>query len=72
MAFTEVPRFVPLAGYGRHGTLHEEHFFELQGTLPVEVVFMITDEEAERLINIIKEEKISLLFIKLWAEQGIL
>ena len=64
--------FRAIAGYGRHGTLHEEYFYELQGTLPVEVVFMVTDEEAERLITLIKEEKISLFYIKLPAEHGIL
>lgn len=64
--------FRAIAGYGRHGALHEEHFYELQGTLPVEVVFMVTVEEADRLIHVIKEEKISLFYIKLPAEYGIL
>jgi len=28
--------FRAIAGFGRHGILHEDHFFELAGNLPVE------------------------------------
>ena len=64
--------FRAIAGYGKHGILHEAHFYELQGTLQVEVVFTVTDDEAEKLLNIIKEEKISLFYVKIPAEYGIL
>ncbi|MHB1592333.1 MAG: DUF190 domain-containing protein [Sulfuricella sp.] len=30
-----------IAGYGRHGILHEYHFFELAGDLPVMVEFVV-------------------------------
>jgi len=62
--------FRAIAGFGRHGVLHEAHFYELQGDLPVEVVFIVSDEEANRLIDLIKEEKISLFYVRLPAECG--
>ena len=31
--------FRTIAGYGRHGRMHEEHFFEMAGDLPVTVEF---------------------------------
>ncbi|HEY3461194.1 MAG TPA: DUF190 domain-containing protein, partial [Casimicrobiaceae bacterium] len=40
--------FRSIAGFGRHGVLHEEHFFELAGDLTVEIDFAVTDEEADR------------------------
>jgi len=62
--------FRAIAGFGRHGTLHEEHFFELAGNLTVEVVFAITDEEAERLLDLIRREKIPLFYIRMPIEYG--
>jgi len=41
--------FRAMAGFGRHHVLHESHFFELAGTLTVEVEFIVTDEEAGKL-----------------------
>ena len=35
--------FRAIAGFGRHGRLHEEHFFELAGDLSVEVGFALTE-----------------------------
>lgn len=56
--------FRAMAGYGRHGVLHEDHFFELQGDLPVEVVFVVSDEEAERFLALIDAEQLSLFCAK--------
>src|SRR5713226_4789413 len=35
--------FKAMAGFGRHHMLHEARFFELAGTLTVEVEFIVTD-----------------------------
>ena len=43
--------FRAIAGYGRHGVLHEEHFFELAADMTVEVEFVVTDDEAEKLLD---------------------
>jgi len=43
--------FRAIAGYGRHGVLHEQTFFELAGNLLVQVVFFTTRELAEALLT---------------------
>ena len=64
--------FKAIAGFGRHGILHEDHFFELAGDLPVEVVFMVSEEEAERLLEMIRAEGLTLFYIRLPAEYGVI
>ncbi len=61
-----------IAGFGRHGMLHEEHFFELASELPVEVTFVISEEELNRLFDALKIEKLDLFYVKMAAEFGIL
>ena len=62
--------FRAIAGYGRHGRLHEEHFFELAGDLSVEVGFALTEDEAGRLLSHLAGEKLRLFYIKLPLEMG--
>jgi PII-like signaling protein len=62
--------FRAIAGYGRHGRLHEEHFFELAGDLPVEVGFALAEEEAQRLLDRLKDEKLELFYLKVPLEMG--
>jgi len=59
-----------IAGYGRHKKLHEEGFFELAGDLPVELVFVLSTDEANRLLALIASEGLSLAYIKSNAEWG--
>jgi PII-like signaling protein len=61
-----------IAGFGRHGILHEEHFFELPGDLPVVVEFVVSEEEADRLLDLIRGEDVSLFYVKMPVEYGIL
>jgi PII-like signaling protein len=42
--------FRAVAGYGRHGRLHEDRFFELSGELAVQVEFVVSREQADRLV----------------------
>ncbi|HET8584527.1 MAG TPA: DUF190 domain-containing protein [Casimicrobiaceae bacterium] len=56
--------FRSIAGFGRHGVLHEEHFFELPGDLTVEIEFAVTDEEADRLLEFIRSERISIFYVR--------
>lgn len=56
--------FRALAGFGRHGRLHEEHFFELQGDLPVEVGFVVTAEEADRFLAHLAGEDLNLFYLR--------
>ena len=61
-----------MAGFGRHHMLHEQLFFELAGTLTVEVEFIVTDEEAERLLALIQKEKIRLFYAHIPATFGVI
>ncbi|MCC8987169.1 MAG: DUF190 domain-containing protein [Candidatus Contendobacter sp.] len=63
--------FRAIAGFGRHGALHEDHFFELAGNLPVEVVFMVSDEQAEQLLDWIQQERIQVFYVRMPAESGV-
>jgi uncharacterized protein len=63
--------FRAIAGFGRHGTLHEEHFFELAGELPVEVGFAIGEVEAQTLLAHLAAEKLRLVYVKMPLEMGV-
>ena len=62
--------FRAIAGYGRHGILHEEHFFELAAEMTVEVEFVVTDAEAEHLLAMLAKERISIFYARVPAEFG--
>ena len=60
--------FRAIAGYGRHGILHEQHFFELAGDLTVTVEFLLADEEAQKLLDLIQHEQVRVLYARFPAE----
>lgn len=60
--------FRAIAGFGRHGVLHEEHFFELAGDLTVEIDFAVTDAEAQSLIDLCRREGISVFYVRVPIE----
>jgi PII-like signaling protein len=62
--------FRAIAGYGRHGVLHEEHFLELAGDLTVEVEFVVSDVEAEALLALLKKERVGIFYARVPAEFG--
>jgi len=64
--------FRAIAGYGRHGRLHEEHFFELAGDVPVEVGFALSEEEAERFLAHLAGEKLRMFYVKVPLEMGVI
>lgn len=64
--------FRAMAGFGRHHALHEERFFELAGTVSVEVEFIVTDEEAKKLIALVHDEKIRLFYTLIPAQFGVI
>ena len=61
-----------LAGFGRHGMLHEETFLELAADLPVEVSFVLSEEDANLFLDLLQTEDIDLLYIKFPVEYGFL
>ena len=64
--------FRAIAGYGRHGVLHEQHFFELAGDLTVEVEFVLTDEQADQLLERLRRERIRIFYARVPAEFGMI
>lgn len=62
--------FRAIAGYGRHGRLHEQQFFELAGEVPVLVEFLVDDGEAERLLALLRAEGVDLFYARLPAQYG--
>jgi PII-like signaling protein len=64
--------FRAMAGFGRHHVLHEQTFFELAGTVAVEVEFIVTDQEVQELLKEIREEKIRLFYAHIPAHFGVI
>ena len=54
--------FKAMAGFGRHHVLHEARFFELAGSLTVEVEFIVSSEEAQKLLDLLHKEKVRLFY----------
>jgi PII-like signaling protein len=63
--------FRSIAGFGRLGVIHEEHFFELAGALTVEVAFAVSDAEANRLLDLVRAENLALFYTKMPVEYGV-
>lgn len=62
--------FGALAGFGRHGR-HDASFFELAGELPVVVEFFVDAVMADRLLKVIADAGLKLIYAKLPAETGV-
>ncbi len=62
--------FRAIAGYGRHGVLHEQHFFELAGDLTVEVEFLLSEEQCAQLLEVLRSERVRIVYAKAAAEFG--
>lgn len=62
--------FRAVAGFGRHGILHEQHFFELAGDLTVMVEFLLSDEESRRLLELVRFENVQVFYVQSPAEFG--
>jgi PII-like signaling protein len=64
--------FRAMAGFGRHHVLHESTFFELAGTLTVEVEFIVTDAEAQQLLQLLHDRGIRLFYACVPALFGVI
>jgi len=62
--------FRAVAGFGRHGILHEEHFFDLAADMTIEVEFVVSDEQAEQLLDLLRKERVSIVYARVPAEFG--
>ncbi|MDS4014595.1 MAG: DUF190 domain-containing protein [Candidatus Accumulibacter sp.] len=64
--------FRAIGGFGRRHTMHEERFFELAGDSGVEVEFVVTTEEEERLLDLLRSENVRLFYTRIPATFGII
>ncbi len=54
--------FRAIAGFGRHGKMHEDTFFELAGELAVKVEFILDEAQAEKLLDGLRAEDLKILY----------
>src|SRR5512139_3582657 len=64
--------FRAVAGYGRHGHLHEETFFELAGEMAVQVEFVLREDQAERLLQALRPQRLNLFYVRSVVETGVI
>jgi PII-like signaling protein len=64
--------FRAVAGFGRHGILHEEHFFELAAQMTIVVEFLVSAEEADQLVALVRNNSISIFYARVPAEFGVI
>ena len=62
--------FRAIAGFGRHGRLHEETFFELAGELAVKVEFILDDQNAEQLLGKLRAHKLNVFYARFPVQMG--
>jgi len=58
-------------GFGHHRRIHSAHFIELTDQ-PLEVVMILTAEEADRLLSFLEQEGVALFYSKIPAEFGLI
>ena len=63
--------FRAIAGYGRHGSLHQEGFFEIAVNLPIQLEFVLSEEQVQQLLNLLRAENLSVFYTRSIVESGI-
>lgn len=64
--------FRAIAGFGRHGRMHEETFFELAGELAVKVEFILEDALAEKLLDGLRARNVKVLYVRHEVSSGVI
>jgi PII-like signaling protein len=59
-----------IAGYGRQGKLHENQFFELAGDVPVEVSFVLANDQADDFLQRLRAAAVGLFYVRVPADFG--
>jgi len=62
--------FRAIAGFGRHGRLHEETFFELAGELAVKVEFILDDAITEQMLQRVHMQSLKIFYVRTQVESG--
>lgn len=64
--------FRAIAGYGHHHKRHSENFLELQGNLPLEIVFALTHAQADALVERLQQQQVNLFHVRVPARFGLI
>ena len=64
--------FRAIAGFGRHGRMHEETFFELAGELAVKVEFILDDELADKLLGELRSKNLNVFYVRHKVQSGVI
>jgi uncharacterized protein len=64
--------FRAIAGFGRHGVLHEEQFFDLSDNLPVKVEFLLREAQADLLLELARAAGVDAVYARSPASFGVL
>lgn len=62
--------FRAIGGFGHHHVLHDQRFFELAGTLAVQVEFIVNQSEVTQLLELVEREKIEVFYASVPARFG--
>jgi PII-like signaling protein len=60
------------AGFGRHGVLREEQFFELADDLPLKVEFLLREDQAELLLQSVRAASVDVVYARSPADFAVL
>jgi len=63
--------FRAIAGFGRHGRLREDTFFELAGELAVKVEFVLEDNLAEQILQRVRAQNLNVFYVRYKVQSGI-
>lgn len=61
-----------IAGYGRHGKMHEEHFFELASNVPLQVILIAEKVKIHQFIEKLKLENVPIFYMFSECDYGVL
>lgn len=64
--------FRAIAGFGRHGRMREDSFFELAGELAVQVEFILDDVLAEQLMQQARVLNMEIFYVRSVVQAGVL
>ena len=63
--------FRATAGFGRHGRMHEETFFELAGEMPVQVEFVMDEKLSGLLLDSLRVFNLKLFYVRYAVDSGL-
>ncbi len=62
--------FRAVCGFGRHGVLREEQFFELADDLAVKVEFLLSEEQSQALLQTVRDSGVDAVYAVACASFG--